>query len=270
MYPNSPIKIRNSSHPLWPYWFSLSNYDCLLDLTVEELLNEIERRLFFYHCPAFPSGRKTRDDKVWLALERGFPLISDFSSGCLQHSTSACVPINHIDILTCAEEIKRTLRDVPYQPEPIYALPMLPDQDVVVVALKLSQYNDEIVIKQMPSLLPLMRKEANMPEQTVTSVRKASEMTLAKLLRYQTIPYLDLLLYSQTHKQLNEDEWRPLNLTQGALLDLLFKETADIEQLKKTILPFYKDKVLDTEFINQLFSNIRSDKELLTRKVSAI
>ncbi|WP_413769203.1 DUF6387 family protein, partial [Vibrio vulnificus] len=84
---------------------------------------------------------------------------------------------------------------------------------------------------------------------------------LAKLLRYQTIPYLDLLLYSQTHKQLNEDEWRPLNLTQGALLDLLFKETADIEQLKKTILPFYKDKVLDTEFINQLFSNIRSDKE---------
>ncbi|EGU9030576.1 hypothetical protein GA076_20180 [Vibrio parahaemolyticus] len=147
---------------------------------------------------------------------------------------------------------------------------MLPDQDVVVVALKLSQYNDEIVIKQMPSLLPLMRKEANMPEQTVTSVRKASEMTLAKLLRYQTIPYLDLLLYSQTHKQLNEDEWRPLNLTQGALLDLLFKETADIEQLKKTILPFYKDKVLDTEFINQLFSNIRSDKELLTRKVSAI
>ncbi|PTO78451.1 hypothetical protein CWN93_19450 [Vibrio splendidus] len=147
---------------------------------------------------------------------------------------------------------------------------MLPDQDVVVVALKLSQYNDEIVIKQMPSLLPLMRKEANMPEQTVKSVRKASEMTLGKLLRYQTIPYLDLLLYSETHKQLSESEWRPLILTQGALLDLLFKDTADIEQLKKTILPFYKDKVLDTEFINQLFSNVRSDKELLTRKVSAI
>ncbi|HAS6021098.1 TPA: hypothetical protein I7136_18425 [Vibrio vulnificus] len=147
---------------------------------------------------------------------------------------------------------------------------MLPDQDVVVVALKLSQYNDEIVIKQMPSLLPLMRKEANMPEQAVKSVRKASEMTLAKLLRYQTIPYLDLLLYSQTHKQLGEGEWRALNLTQGALLDLLFKDTADIEQLKKTILPFYRDKVLDAEFINQLFSNVRSDKELLTRKVSSL
>ncbi|MFM2588634.1 DUF6387 family protein [Vibrio sp. TBV020] len=270
MYPNSPIKIRNSSHPLWPHWFSLPNYDCLLDLTVGELLNEIERRLFFYQSPLLPSGRKMRDDKAWLALERGFPLISEFNSGGFQHSACACVPINHIDILTCAEEIKRTLRDLPYQPEPIYALPMLPDQDVVVVALKLSQYNDEIVIKQMPSLLSLMRKEANMPEQAIKSVRKASEMTLVKLLRYQTIPYLDLLLYSQTHKQLSESEWRPLILTQGALLDLLFKDTADTEQLKKTILPFYKDKVLDTEFINQLFSNVRSDKELLIRKVSAI
>lgn len=78
-----------------------------------------------------------RDDKAWLALERGFPLISDFSSRDLQHSTSACVLINHIDILNCAEEIKRTLRGLPYQPEPIYALPMLSDQDVVVIAVKL-------------------------------------------------------------------------------------------------------------------------------------
>lgn len=271
MYPNSPIKIRNSSHPLWPRWFLLSNYECLYDLTIEEFLSEIERRLFFFNQPLLPSGRKLRDDKVWIAVERGFPLISENKSGWLSRSVSDSVtPINHIDLLCSAEAFKQDQKDVLGQLEPEYTLPVFSGEKRVLVALDLELYDDETIIKQFTRQLRQIRETVGIQEPIVASAKKAAEKTLRKFLSYQAIPYLDLLLYSQTHKQLNDDEWRPLNLTQGALHLMLFKDVADIEQLKKTYLPFFKENLLDTNFINRLFSNIRLDSELLSRKVSAL
>ncbi|MBW8186581.1 DUF6387 family protein [Shewanella nanhaiensis] len=270
MQPTQPIRIRNNEHQLWPTWFSIENYRCLALLTVEEFINELDFRLRLCDLASLPSGRKPRDDKKWAEVERGFVVIADqLTEEANSRQSGSVTALNHIDLLVASENFRLDNQEELLQQEPEYLLPLHNQQKGLLIGVDITADNDSI-LKDIENLLNCMRLKVNVAEPRSRSNRKSNEKSFKKLFTYKAIPYLDLLLYSLSHKQLNDQHWAPLSLSQGALINLLFEGSIDIEQFKKTHNVFYQNNLLNPDFLKPLITNIRSERELLSRKIGLL
>ncbi|MCF1427345.1 MAG: DUF6387 family protein [Shewanella sp.] len=195
-------RIDKITHPKWPHWFDISNYECLETLTGEQFINELEARLSLLGTPTLANGRRLTDDKIWQQITLGNVLISQ--APALVSDSPAVKPINHIDIEGIREEARHEYGSdyTSMEPQHLLTVPGISGKQVLL-AVDLNLADNSTVLGHIEHQLNQLRKQLGIPEPVTANRDKANEKMFKKLLTYRVIPYLDLLLYSHNHCPLN-------------------------------------------------------------------
>lgn len=145
-----------------------------------------------------------------------------------------------------------------------YLFPFQRGKKQVLFSLDLESSDDQL-LKQIAAILPNLREKIRVAE----PIKKAGNQSQLKSLRtfidYKAIQYLDILLYCSIESPINQ-HW---TITDALLCNLLFHEdeNPDAERVKKIRTRFYIKKLLENDYVSDLFSNIRGvrgDADLLT------
>lgn len=265
----SEFQICNSDSTFWPKWFSINNYTSLLDLTVEQFFAEIEHRLDLYYAPQLSNKMKLTDDRAKSSIESGQPLVaSHLIQNKSTRQTTYATSLNLLDIHTLSA-VGEELHQQGVEVAETYLIPYRCGQHLVL-ALDISEADNRTLLNDTEYLINQRRRLDNIPEPVSDDQRKANEKTLKKFISYKLVPYLDLQLYSYNHKHIAMSEWRPLRFTQGAYITLLYEGRISDDVFKNTRHKFIRNNLFDEEQRERLFSNVRRDKELLSRKMSAL
>lgn len=138
-----------------------------------------------------------------------------------------------------------------------YLCPMETDRKQILLSVDIEHATNESLIKQFASLLPKLRDQVGVQEQSSTHKPHNKLGTVKKLLAYRAIQYLDLKLYCILNSPHNE-EW---HLTDLMLDKLLFNgETiSGAETLKQFRKDFYTPKLLNQAYLDDLIATTRSD-----------
>ncbi|MCL1078799.1 hypothetical protein D5R81_12760 [Parashewanella spongiae] len=260
-------KISNDKHPHWPNWFSINNYDCLEELTGEQFINELERRLLWLHLPIL-AGKKMIDDKEWAFIkEKRYVTLSQPSSTKTDYP--AVTILNHVDIAVINEEINLLNKDESLLEDYLYHLPILRNENRVILAVDLATADNKTILGSMEHILDKMRQQLSIPEPTKSKATKASEQTFKKLLNYKVIPLLDLIIHCQ-QCFISDSTKISTYYTQPILNKLLFKDQKNDEFIKKTFIPFLNQVLNDESFLAKLLSNIRKERYLMSSRLKNI
>jgi len=138
-----------------------------------------------------------------------------------------------------------------------YLFPFQKDKKQVLFSLDLESSNDEL-LKQIAAILPNLREKIGLPEPIKKEGYQSQLKSLRTFIDYKAIEYLDILLYCSMESPRIE-QWK---VSDALLCDLLFHddESPDGERVKKIRTRFYKPKLLNPDYITDLFTNIRSER----------
>ncbi|KLV09712.1 hypothetical protein C9I92_23245 [Photobacterium ganghwense] len=289
--------IRNTNHDDWPSWFNIRNYDQLNSITIGEFLNELDYRLTLHErIPQYCRGRFRENG--WTQITRGNPIVSScptITRASLPLETNSVHVMKRIDLETLtmmkdANDARRPPLPSPAEffngkvPSPDatreitqkeelernraeYQMPFNASRDSVLLSIDLENANDQQILKDIAYLLPQLREKLRCPEKSSDDKKHDNLQTLKKIIEYKAIAFLDLDFYFLTHPN---NQLAPLKPSASLLSRILFDGEKDEYQVKRTIRPYYANTVLNTELMNRLFSKIREDKSLLSRKVLSL
>ena len=130
--------------------------------------------------------------------------------------------------------------------------------------------DNSTILKNTEYALNQLRDMLSIPEPKHSEPQHSNQQTLKKFHEYQAIAYIDLEIYSCAHEELSDAQWQPLTLSNPMITELLFGGGVDPDKVKRTIKPFYDNKLLNSEYMEMLFANIRNDRELLSRPMDSL
>ena len=264
----SVIKVNSPSHKFWPKWFNLKNYDCLKTITAERFIVQIKERLRLLSLLVTANGQRLTDDRQWQRIRSGEVLIDQWGP---EHNfeCEAVKLIDHVDIEALYEDI--SIEDADYEPN--YLFPS-GGKGQLFLAVDIANADDKVLLSNFNYLLRKLRQHKGISEPKFPRFSKTHIRSFKKLLHYKVIPYLDLMLYCRLYdnpiprfpsNEQREECWLPLELSQPILATLLFENSIDDEQYKKTYQRFYNKHLKGgkgDELLSMMFAVIRSDEKL--------
>ena len=136
-----------------------------------------------------------------------------------------------------------------------YLFPFQRGKKQVLFSLDLESSDDQL-LKQIAAILPNLREKIRVSEPIKKTGNQSQLKSLRTFIEYKAIQYLDILLYCSIESPINQ-HW---TITDALLCDLLFHEdeNPDAERVKKIRTRFYIPKLLEDNYVVDLFSNIRS------------
>ncbi|MBA0171239.1 DUF6387 family protein [Pectobacterium versatile] len=128
----------------------------------------------------------------------------------------------------------------------------------VLTSINLDDATDEEIIANISQLLPLWRKQLSLPEQEHIAQKRVGVKTLKKLVSNRVIPILDLLLWgAKTGK----------DITNPMISLLVFgDDPKDTQAIKESIRPFALESMSE-KYTRLLRLHINKDGELGTTKI---
>lgn len=205
-------------------WFSLNNYDYILELSVRHAMAEVFMMDFHY------SALEYRKEESFAVLP--FPLIGDINlfdeylgEKELSFDDRGIMPLPFSMICTfvnsCVKDGRITI-DESGRLEPrsdivnhdIYNQPMLYEIDDpksagitgIFVDIGLDLMNDEEMIAGFKILLRKWREQAGIPERSTDERRRFGFSTIAKIHHYKVIPYLDIARWARINEMTVSNE----------------------------------------------------------------
>ncbi|WP_207061628.1 DUF6387 family protein [Motiliproteus sp. SC1-56] len=267
-----------------PSWFDIKNYDALLGLTLQELLEQLEvrgtMRGFLYEedsiivkrirsgNPILPTYCSEEAERAFADSQRARGL--SYEPTPQLASSRSINPLRFYDLAPASviardDEIykvgddglvmnrKRALSNVSLHPDPSF-------ESAIWTAIRLDGSSDEEILAELRSLLPSWREQKGTPPPDY-SVGRLGEATFKNIVRYGAIPLLDLM------------QWEDMSgskISNAVLARVIFSHDNDMikgeEHLKKTVRPFVQH-VISGELTTRLEALLLRKPELQSRRV---
>ncbi|WP_318470775.1 DUF6387 family protein [Photobacterium leiognathi] len=281
--------VSSTTHPHYPKWFNITNYNVLSDLTVEEFINQLDYRLTLQERITFYCRGKFKE-YGWEKILKGNIVVDKSVNNNIERQTASITILNQLDLdllAQCKEHFNTSIKkqrekqqnllssftsstqmtDDIYWAKEQYQLPFGEKTQSIALSIDLATASDEDILNDFRYLLNSMRKALDIQEIKNINTSKNGYQTLKKLLAYNVIPILDLYFYFATY---TENQIRPLRASSSLISEVIFCGLLDEQQVKRTIRPFIQNTVLTSEIIENLFTKTKQDKELLSRKMSLL
>ncbi|MBW5825275.1 hypothetical protein H0I68_09400 [Yersinia kristensenii] len=131
----------------------------------------------------------------------------------------------------------------------------------VLTSIDLDDATDDEIITSMMHLLPLWRAQLSLPEKDHVAPKRIGVKTLQKLISNRVIPILDLLLWGKVFGK---------EITNPMISLLVFDDDPkDTQAIKESIKPFALEAMGD-KYTRLLRLHINKDKELVSTKISEL
>ncbi|WP_432471317.1 DUF6387 family protein [Amphritea sp. HPY] len=271
-----------------PSWYRPENYDALLNLTLQELIFQLESRMLLYYL----SGDEC-DGMGFSQILRGDPILvsKSYSDAGGAHKKIATPFSDQKPRLKCGEHV------YPVTFREIHSAGLMAEKNGAFIDGKLSaEYSeasfsymdiedirdrgtedvgwlplmlildlraiDEELIQDISELLPGYRKDLNVEIEPLDSGR-IGNMTLGKLIVQRTIPLIDMLIWQKNME---------VEITYEALSRIIFDSYHATTypnglDMKRVYIPAAK-RALSDDFYRSLCLFLKHNPELINRKVS--
>ncbi|MEN0583414.1 MULTISPECIES: DUF6387 family protein [unclassified Kosakonia] len=131
----------------------------------------------------------------------------------------------------------------------------------VLLSVNLDDATDEEIIASIKKLLPLWRKQLELPEHAHVAQKRIGLKTLQKLMSNRVIPILDLLIWE---KRFEKEVTNPMI---GALV--FNDDPKDTQAIKETIKPFALE-AMSEQYTRLLRLHMNKDGEINSAKMSEL
>ncbi|EIN1747143.1 hypothetical protein WDN15_000824 [Salmonella enterica] len=133
--------------------------------------------------------------------------------------------------------------------------------DMVLLSVNLDDATDEEILVSMRKLLPLWRKQLELPEHAHVAPKKIGVKTLQKLITNRVLPILDLIIWEKRFDKM---------VTNPMIGVLVFNDDPkDTQSIKETIKPFALE-VMTEEYTRLLRLYMNRDGEISSAKMSEL
>ncbi|EBV5299247.1 hypothetical protein BU509_21665 [Salmonella enterica subsp. enterica serovar Enteritidis] len=133
--------------------------------------------------------------------------------------------------------------------------------DMVLLSVNLDDATDEEILVSMRKLLPLWRKQLELPEHAHVAPKKIGVKTLQKLITNRVLPILDLIIWEKRFDKM---------VTNPMIGVLVFNDDPkDTQSIKETIKPFALE-VMTEEYTCLLRLYMNRDGEISSAKMSEL
>lgn len=133
--------------------------------------------------------------------------------------------------------------------------------DMVLLSVNLDDATDEEILVSMRKLLPLWRKQLELPEHAHVAPKKIGVKTLQKLITNRVLPILDLIIWEKRFDRM---------VTNPMIGVLVFNDDPkDTQSIKETIKPFALE-VMTEEYTRLLRLYMNRDGEISSAKMSEL
>ncbi|MBC8948944.1 DUF6387 family protein [Xenorhabdus sp. TS4] len=275
-------------------WFSLDNYAFLNDLTLEDLIEELELRAFlFILIEDYEDSEYYEYEIKFERIFSGDPNItipnqeekeneetidyinSQAPSLINLHGELPSLPSrNGVSPITFSElamysfaSIDQNFFKIDEEDTYIKTNAMLSSvtgnldcfNNLVLTWIDLDDATDDEIITSLTQLLPLWRDQLSLPEQGHVSQKRVGVKTLQKLISNRVLPILDLLLWEAMNGK---------NVTNPMISLLVFEDDPkDTQAIKESIKPFALESMSD-KYTRLLRLYINKDTELGSTRIA--
>ncbi|EEF6912753.1 hypothetical protein GPP46_001289 [Salmonella enterica] len=133
--------------------------------------------------------------------------------------------------------------------------------DMVLLSVNLDDATDEEILVSMRKLLPLWRKQLELPEHAHVAPKKIGVKTLQRLITNRVLPILDLIIWEKRFDKM---------VTNPMIGVLVFNDDPkDTQSIKETIKPFALE-VMTEEYTRLLRLYMNRDGEISSAKMSEL
>ncbi|EGN9314124.1 hypothetical protein J4I25_000172 [Salmonella enterica] len=133
--------------------------------------------------------------------------------------------------------------------------------DMVLLSVNLDDATDEEILVSMRKLLPLWRKQLELPEHAHVAPKKIGVKTLQKLITNRVLPILDLIIWEKRFDKM---------VTNPMIGVLVFNDDPkNTQSIKETIKPFALE-VMTEEYTRLLRLYMNRDGEISSAKMSEL
>lgn len=278
-------------------WFNLNNYAFLNNLTLEDLIEELELRRWLFE--SLEQSNSVFEYEVEMKRERifnGDPHISILNQKEQEHE-NAIRAINdqapslknmygELPKLSSGEGI----RPITFSELAMYSFSAIDEaffyrdeeytsiksnamlasvtgnldcfgNSVVLTNIYLDDATDDEILTDLKRLLPLWREQLSSPEQDHLSQKRIGLKTLQKLIINRVVPILDLLLWGMVSNK---------EITNPMLGLLVFSDDPkDTQAIKESIKPFALE-AMSNKYTRLLRLYVNKDSEIGSTKISAL
>lgn len=133
--------------------------------------------------------------------------------------------------------------------------------NMVLLSVNLDDATDEEIIASMSKLLPMWRKQLELPEHAHVSQKRIGVKTLQKLISNRVLPILDLLIWEKRFKK------EVTNPMIGVLV--FYDDPKDTQAIKETIKPFALEAVTE-QYTRLLRLHMSKDGEINSAKMGEL
>lgn len=133
--------------------------------------------------------------------------------------------------------------------------------NMVLLSVNLDDATDEEILVSMRKLLPLWRKQLELPENAYVAPKKIGLKTLQKLITNRVLPILDLLIWERRFEKV---------VTNPMIGVLVFNDDPkDTQAIKESIKPFALEAMTE-EYTRLLRLYMNKDGEIYSAKMSEL
>ncbi|MEI6895756.1 MAG: DUF6387 family protein [Colwellia sp.] len=270
-------------------WFENRDYSELNNLTVGEFITEIEERLELYRYAQMCNGN-IKDNRWWI-LEDSL-LIKKCNSPRANFMDTQGISILKFQHLAMLLEAKEKLPKSSSMPPASYnaqdnQLNMLKDQylapsprgeEKIILSVDITSQSDEELMKQFAHQLETARNAFKIDNPS-KKIKTNKFGFFGRFVKFKSIQYLDLLIYclikpnapskNKPFSRTNPPRETPIiwQLSDQSIATLFDPYELDAEHIKEWRKEFYAKKLLNSEYINKYFEEIKSNPTDLLEKM---